>query len=116
MVLLSKRGWEDWIAEYARGHQHPVNRRCHTVGIPLIVTSLVLLPAALLVSRLWMVAAALFVLGWAFQLVGHAYERKAPEFLKDWRFLFVGLRWWLAKVRDKGARSPHPSGPRSPGA
>ncbi len=116
MVLLSKRGWEDWIAEYARSHQHPVNRRCHTVGIPLIAASVLLLPVTLVVSRAWIVAAALFVLGWVFQLVGHAYEGKPPEFLKDWRFLFVGLRWWLAKVRGRDARSPHASARRSPGA
>jgi hypothetical protein len=36
-----------------------------------------------------------------FQFVGHAFERKPPEFLKDWRFLFVGLRWWLAKLAGK---------------
>jgi uncharacterized membrane protein YGL010W len=116
MVLLSKRGWEDWIAEYARSHRHPVNRLCHTVGIPLIVASLALLPLAIVVSRLWIVAAAFLVLGWAFQLVGHAYEGKPPEFLKDWRFLFVGLRWWLAKVRGTDVRSPRASARRSPGA
>ena len=113
MVLMSKRGWEDWIAEYARSHQHPVNRICHTVGIPLIAASLVLLPLAIIGPWLWRVAAVLFVVGWAFQLVGHAFERKAPEFLKDWRFLFVGLRWWWAKVRGRDARSPRANGPRS---
>ena len=24
-----------------------------------------------------------------------------PEFFHDWRFLFVGVRWWFAKVRGK---------------
>jgi uncharacterized membrane protein YGL010W len=41
------------------------------------------------------------VLEWVFQFVGHAFERKPPEFFKDWRFLFVGLRWWAAKLRGK---------------
>jgi uncharacterized membrane protein YGL010W len=40
----------------------------------------------------------MFVLGWVFQFVGHAVEGKPPEFLHDWRFLFVGLRWWFAKL------------------
>jgi len=31
----------------------------------------------------------------------HAIEGKPPEFLKDWRFLLVGSRWWLAKMRGK---------------
>ncbi len=32
---------------------------------------------------------------------GHAFEGKPPEFMHDWRFLFVGLRWWLAKMRGR---------------
>jgi hypothetical protein len=58
MALMSTRSWDDWIREYGKSHSHPVNRRCHMIGIPMIA-----------------------------------------------RFLFVGLRWWAAKV----------SGPRSGG-
>jgi uncharacterized membrane protein YGL010W len=101
VALMSRRSWDDWIREYAASHQHPVNRRCHTVGIPMIALSVPLLVAAAVWRPLLGVGAALFVVGWAFQLVGHAYEHKPPEFLKDWRFLFVGLRWWLAKVRGR---------------
>jgi hypothetical protein len=36
-----------------------------------------------------------------FPFVGHAFEGKPPEFFRDWRFLFVGLRWWAAKVRGR---------------
>jgi uncharacterized membrane protein YGL010W len=99
MALMSSRSWDEWIAQYSRSHQHPVNRFCHTVGIPLIAISFPVLALALGWSPLWKVAAVLFVVGWIFQFVGHAYERKAPEFLDDPRFLFVGLRWWFAKVR-----------------
>jgi hypothetical protein len=35
------------------------------------------------------------------QFVGHAFEGKPPEFFRDWRFLFVGLRWWVAKMRGR---------------
>ena len=48
---------------------------------------------------MWQIALAMFVVGWALQFVGHAIEGKPPEFLKDWRFFFVGLRWWVAKMR-----------------
>ena len=41
------------------------------------------------------------VLGWALQFVGHAFEGKPPEFFKDWRFLFVGFRWWLLKITGR---------------
>ena len=46
-------------------------------------------------------ALGLFVLGWIFQFVGHAFEGKPPEFFSDWRFLFVGVRWWWAKIHGK---------------
>ena len=101
MALMSSRSWDDWIGEYAHSHQHRVNRLCHTVGIPLIALSVPLFVAAIVVPGLWRLALALFVIGWIFQFVGHAYERKPPEFLKDWRFLFVGLRWWFAKMRGR---------------
>jgi len=93
--------WSEWIGEYAQSHQHPVNRFCHTLGIPMIAVSVLLFLASPLVAGLWMVALALFVVGWVFQFIGHAFEGKPPEFLKDWRFLFVGLRWWFAKLQGK---------------
>jgi uncharacterized membrane protein YGL010W len=95
------RPWNEWIGQYERSHRHPVNRLCHTVGIPLVAVSLPLFVAALVVPGLWPVPAALFVVGWLLQFAGHAAERKPPEFFHDWRFLFVGLRWWLAKVRGR---------------
>src|SRR5438876_5316413 len=101
MALMSSRSWDDWVGEYAQSHQHRVNRLCHTVGIPLIALSVPLFVAALVVPGFWRLPLALFVIGWIFQFVGHAYERKPPEFVKDWRFLFVGLRWWLAKIRGR---------------
>jgi uncharacterized membrane protein YGL010W len=82
-------------------HQHPVNRACHTLGIPMIVVSILLAAAAWAGILDWRVPALLFVAGWVLQFIGHAFERKPPEFFKDWRFLFVGLRWWLAKVRGR---------------
>ena len=101
MALMSEKSWSDWIAAYAESHCHPINRLCHTVGIPMIALALVLFVAVPFVHRLWVPAATLFTVGWVFQFVGHAFERKPPEFLKDWRFLFVGLRWWAAKLRGK---------------
>jgi hypothetical protein len=35
------------------------------------------------------------------QFIGHAFEHKAPEFFHDWRFLLVGVRWWVAKMRGQ---------------
>jgi uncharacterized membrane protein YGL010W len=99
--MLAGKSTEQWIQEYARSHQHPVNRFCHTIGIPLIASSLPLFVAAPFVTGLWVVPVAMFVLGWVLQFVGHWFEGKPPEFFRDWRFLFVGLRWWAAKIRGR---------------
>lgn len=94
------KSWDDWIAQYATSHTHPINRWCHTIGIPLVAVSIVLLLLSLVVHGLWTTAISLFLLGWLFQFIGHAFERKMPEFFKDWRFLFVGLRWCVQKMKE----------------
>lgn len=99
--MLANRPMSAWIAQYALSHQHPVNRFCHTVGIPLIAASVPLFVAAVFVHGFWPVPLGFFVVGWAFQFIGHAVEGKPPEFFQDWRFLFVGLRWWVAKLRGR---------------
>lgn len=99
--MLGGRSWDDWIAQYSHSHEHPVNRLCHAFGIPLIAISIPLFLIALVVDGFWLVPLGLFVVGWILQFVGHAVEGKPPEFFKDWRFLFVGLRWWIAKVRGR---------------
>jgi uncharacterized membrane protein YGL010W len=98
--MPDSRTWDQWIAQYETSHQHPVNRACHTVGIPTIAISLLLTPILLVQPRWWPVPVALFAGGWVLQFAGHAFERKRPEFLHDDRFLFVGLRWWFAKMRS----------------
>jgi uncharacterized membrane protein YGL010W len=97
MALMSDKTWPDWIDEYEQSHRHPVNRACHTLGIPMIAASIALAPICLFLPRLRKLDAALFAGGWALQLIGHAVEGAPPELLKDARFLFVGLRWWLQK-------------------
>src|SRR5262245_36382412 len=100
-MKLGGKSMDAWVAQYAGSHQHPVNRFCHTVGIPLIALSLPLFVAAIFVRGFWPVPTGMFVVGWAFQFLGHAFEGKAPEFFHDWRFLLVGLRWWVAKMRGR---------------
>jgi uncharacterized membrane protein YGL010W len=100
-VMMGGRTNEQWISQYSSSHQNPVNRMCHTLGIPMIILSLALGIVSVFVHGLWMYAAGLFILGWILQFVGHAFEHKAPEFFHDWRFLLVGVRWWMAKMRGK---------------
>jgi uncharacterized membrane protein YGL010W len=92
---------QEWVARYARSHQHPVNRTCHTLGIPTILVSVAVSLIGFRYHKLWGWALGLFVMGWVLQFVGHAFEGKPPEFFKDWRFLFVGVRWWWAKIKGK---------------
>ncbi len=100
-IMFGDKSADEWMQQYAQSHQHPVNRFCHTLGIPLITLSIVLFVVAVAAPWLAGVALALFGLGWLLQFVGHAFEGKPPEFFKDWRFLFVGLRWWWAKIRGR---------------
>jgi uncharacterized membrane protein YGL010W len=99
--MMTSKSREEWIRQYAESHQHPANRLCHTIGIPAIVASLPLFLLAVFKPALWPIPVILFVAGWIFQFTGHAFERKPPEFFRDWRFLFVGLSWWLAKIRGR---------------
>jgi uncharacterized membrane protein YGL010W len=99
--MFSGKTSDEWIAQYAQSHQHPINRLCHTIGIPLIAVSLPLFVAAFFAQGLWPVPVAMFVIGWALQFAGHWFEGKPPEFFRDWRFLFVGLRWWVAKMSGR---------------
>jgi uncharacterized membrane protein YGL010W len=101
MSVMGRDSWADWISEYSRGHQNPINRACHTAGIPLIALSIPIFIAASFFPRLWPLALTLFGIGWVFQFAGHCFERNFPEFFKDPRFLLVGLRWWFAKIRGK---------------
>ena len=99
--MPGNRSSEQWIAQYATSHQHPINRICHTLGIPTILIAVAMFAASLLVHRFGRMRLLLFGFGWILQFVGHAFEGKAPEFFHDWRFLFVGVRWWWAKMRGR---------------
>ena len=96
--MMGGRSWDDWIEEYADGHQHPMNRLTHSIGIPMIALSVLLIIPSFFISRLWIAALALFIIGWILQFIGHYFEGKPPELFKDYRFLFVGLRWWFKKI------------------
>lgn len=81
-----------YMDEYRKSHQHPLNKAFHSVGIPLIALSL----PALFFS--WRCALGLFVAGWVLQFAGHAIEGKPPAFLRDPRYVFVSVYWWVRKL------------------
>lgn len=86
---------QEMIEKYRRDHQHPVNRALHTVGIPMIIASLGVLPFNPLLGT------GMFVFGWILQFVGHAFEGKWPSFFSDPRFLGVGAMWFFRKITGK---------------
>ena len=99
--IFGDRSTDDRIARYEESHKDPVNRVFHTFGIPMIALSIPLLLIAPFRRGCWKIAVGLFLTGWVFQFVGHAFEGRPPEFFKDWRFLFVGLRWWLKNALSR---------------
>ncbi|MGI8849545.1 MAG: Mpo1-like protein [Pyrinomonadaceae bacterium] len=99
--MLGNKTSEEWVEEYSQSHQHPVNKLTHKIGIPLIALSLPLFFIAIFTKGFWILPLSMFVFGWILQFVGHYFEGKPPERFRDWRFLFVGLRWWLKKTFNK---------------
>ena len=85
-----------------------------SLSVPLALGSIiafVVLFAALhalgqLPFPLWQSCAAIFVLAWIGQFIGHAIEGKQPSFFQDLVFLLIGPLWLLAFVfRRFGWRS-----------
>ena len=91
-----------YLAKYREDHQHPVNKALHTVGIPMIVASLPILPLNPLLGS------AMFVFGWILLFIGHAFEGKAPSFFRDPTYLLVGPMWFVKKVFGRGD-APQPT-------
>ncbi len=48
----------------------------------------------------WHVAAAAFVVGWIFQLVGHRFEGTKPKFLENLIYLLIGPLYFFEEVFD----------------
>lgn len=83
---------EGFMETYKAKHQHPMNRLCHSIGIPMIVLSLPLF------FFKWQWALALFIVGWILQFVGHAIEGNQPAFFRNPIYLLVGPLWLIRRV------------------
>ena len=92
---------ESFIENYKSKHQHPLNKLSHSIGIPFIVISLPLFFFS------WRWALALFIVGWAFQFLGHIIEGNQPAFFRSPIYLLVGP-WWLLRrtFRSGNAQKP----------
>ena len=78
------------VDNYESQHQHPLNKLCHLIGVPMITISW-----PLFFFR-WRWALALFVAGWILQFVGHAIEGNRPAFFQNPVYFFVAP-WWLVQ-------------------
>lgn len=83
---------QSFLEKYRRDHTHPMNKATHAIGIPMIVISLPV------VFFDWKWAVGLFVLGWIFQFIGHAFEGNKPSFLSNPVFLLVGPLWTIRRA------------------
>ena len=73
-----------------------------TLAFMMLAASVMLLALARLVPV--PAAAALFVLGWIFQFLGHyAYEKRSPAFFRNVAHLLVGPLWILAKATGRAS-------------
>lgn len=87
------------LEKYRMDHTHPMNKATHMIGIPMIVISLPML----FIAPWW--GLALFVVGWIFQFIGHAFEGNMPSFFREPRFLLVGPMFFWSKLKGLFGRS-----------
>ena len=81
-----------FIEKYKAEHRHPMNRLTHSIGIPMIVVSLVW------AIFNWKVGLTLFVVGWILQFIGHAFEGNRPAFFSNPIYLLVGPLWIVKRL------------------
>jgi hypothetical protein len=70
--------WEHEFRLYLQEHRHPLNRASHLIGIPILIATGVWG----LVARNWWLLGGGQVVGWFFQLAGHAIEKNRPALTK----------------------------------
>lgn len=85
--------WQSLLEQYGDEHQHPLNQLTHAIGIPMILSGLVMLFIN------WQIGVGLFVVGWIFQFIGHKIEGNKPAFFRNLIFLLVGPCWMLIKLK-----------------
>lgn len=109
---MKPKTFHDYMRTYAADHQNKVNHALHLVGIPMIVTSLPLIPIAPPVGI------SMFTAGWTLQFIGHAFEGKKPSFASDWKYLAIGPVWvtveWVEILTGKRIYEAQPEQAETP--
>ncbi len=99
--MLGGRPREQLMAEYIADHQNALNKQFHLFGIPTLFVAVILWLLAPVVSGVWIWAAVLTPIGLVLQFIGHHFEGKPPSTGSDWRFIIIGVIWWVKLVRGK---------------
>jgi uncharacterized membrane protein YGL010W len=86
-----KRERKDFLENYRRSHQNPINQWLHTIGIPMLLVSVFVF------FWDWRWGLGLFALGWILQFAGHWFEGKPPAFFSNPVYLLIGPVWWVKK-------------------
>jgi uncharacterized membrane protein YGL010W len=66
-----------------------------------VIAVLIILGLDRLPGPLWLACAAIFVVAWIGQFIGHGVEGKRPSFFRDLRFLLIGPLWLVAGLYGK---------------
>ena len=73
-------------------------RRARVMVVALAAALAVVAGLDRLLAPLWLLSAAIFVVGWIGPFIGRGVEGRGPSFFRDLRFLLVGPLWVLAKL------------------
>lgn len=85
--------FERALAEYEANHKNGWNIATHTIGIPLILFSLLAL-----VTGHFTVFLFTFFIGWFFQFLGHFIEGNKPKFFEHPLFFVIGPLYFFIKL------------------
>ncbi len=101
-------GFKERVAEsvrfYEETHQHPVNRKLHVVGIPMILAGAAGLLTAPAFRPVWLASAGSFAVGWGLNLIGHGvFEKNRPAFSADPLSFVTGPLWDAKQLFAKKA-------------
>jgi uncharacterized membrane protein YGL010W len=98
---------ERYMGQYDHEHHNPWNKVLHAIGIPAILTGLILL--AILH---WRLGLTLFIGGWILLFLGHRIEGNKPAFFQGPVYFLVGPIWVLKEIKEsllgRSSRSSQP--------
>ena len=97
-LLFSIHPWLAYLFVAASLVYYVLLRAPAFLAAMLVLTALALVVVHALGGLVLPVSAAIFVVAWVFQFVGHKIEGKKPSFFEDIQYLWVGPLFVLSKL------------------